>query len=188
MREIKIIDNIIYGKCNKCWKRLPLENFKKSKRSSYWRRNECKQCWYKYQSEWISKNKEKRNESRRKMYQKNPEKYKTKKQIKYKENPIQITNKILKYNFNFKNKYWFNWTTFHLRSKRYCRKYNLYPKFCSICGKEDQIVIHHPSYENFGKWKEVVFCCPTCHSWIHKGRIQNIKPINLIKLNLSINH
>lgn len=66
----------------------------------------------------------------------------------------------------------------HRKTTRFIKKYNLRPNECSICGKEWKIIAHHIDYS---KWYEVVFCCLSCHRFIHLWNIE-CSPVNLIEL------
>ena len=77
---------------------------------------------------------------------------------------------------------WFNRRTFHEKTRRYAIKYDLKPTKCPICWNSDKIQMHHPSYDVYEDWSYVVFCCPTCHAWIHAWLVECPKPINLLTL------
>ncbi len=40
------------------------------------------------------------------------------------------------------------------------------PELCSICGEKDRIHGHH---EDYSKPLYVIWCCPKCHTALHKG-------------------
>lgn len=80
------------------------------------------------------------------------------------------------------DKLWFSWKAFHDKAKTYVIKHNLRPKVCVICWEEWEIDMHHPSYDEFNKWCEVVFCCRRCHRNIHAWNIKCPTPINLLEL------
>lgn len=86
------------------------------------------------------------------------------------------------YKDNRTSELWFNRRTFHEKTRRYVIKHNLKPTRCPICWNIDKIQMHHPSYDVYEDWSYVVFCCPTCHAWIHAWLLECPTPINLLEL------
>jgi 5-methylcytosine-specific restriction endonuclease McrA len=63
-------------------------------------------------------------------------------------------------------------------------------KKCSCCGSEENLNVHHLTYENLGNENEsdLLLLCKDCHKFVHKGKIKifymnavQIKAFNKIK-------
>lgn len=100
----------------------------------------------------------------------------------YEYNKDGILKKHKEWINDFESMHGFNLWTFHTKTRRYVNKFKLRPIACPICWNNEKIEIHHPSYDSFDKWSEVVFCCRACHKLIHYGTIECPKPINLLTL------
>lgn len=153
MRESKIINNILYVKCNKCGRFLSKDCFYNSNRGARWIYCNCKECRKKVTSESIKK------------YSKKHSKRCSLMQYKLSE------------------RYGFNRHTFHIKAYRLVLKKWLKPSICPICKKSKKIQIHHPFYESFKDWSKVILCCIQCHSDIHRNKIQCPEPIDLLLIN-----
>lgn len=94
----------------------------------------------------------------------------------------KISQRELEYSNNRSAELWYDWFMFHENARRYAKKYNLKPSKCPICWVDDKIQIHHPSYERFENWKDVVFCCARCHQRIHSWILECPQPINLLTI------
>lgn len=153
MREYRYRCNILYVKCNRCWKFKILEDFPKNKRYKRWINCHCKQCRGDIVNLSIRKNHERVNE--------------------YNKEQIKKRSKL----------YWFNRHTFHMKAYRYVLKNWIIPLKCPICKKSTNIQIHHPSYNSFDDRSKVVLCCTKCHNDIHNNKIQCPEPIDLLLIN-----
>ncbi len=146
-------------KCKECWefKELSFDNWYKHSKWFMWVLWRCKECiktWRKteyerYMARIIDNNRYYNNPKRRDYIM---ETAKRRVEIKW---------------------YWrIHWITNNKISKLKCK-----PKICSVCWLEHKrIVAHHPDYS---KRYEIVFCCPICHSKIHKWEIKKLNVINL---------
>lgn len=164
-------------KCKDCWKRKQVECYDKWKWYKFWVHSSCKKC----KKEWNRKNYEskrdiiaKRNQN---YYRNNKDKINSHKREYYQTTWIQRI-----YKDNLTKELWYNWHTFHVRASKYVNKHKLKPKTCSICGNGWTIEIHHPSYDRYENWSDVVFCCRSCHRQIHSGRMPCPSPISLLEL------
>lgn len=70
----------------------------------------------------------------------------------------------------------------HNKCKSYIRYHKLRPKKCRLCWQEWNIVAHHPDY-NY--WNKVVFCCISCHMYIHNWMLKCPEPVDLLELSNS---
>lgn len=182
MREYKYEWGILYLKCNKCWKFLTIENYNKDRIKQFWVRSDCKDCRREYRKPYYEMNKSKILERWKTRVMNNKNKVDGYKK-KYRELHRDRVAECAKSN-RIKNsdKLWFNWDTFHQRAMQYVRKNKLRPDKCPICWSNRNIVMHHPSYDNYDDWRIVVFCCQNCHKGIHSWRIKCPTAINLINL------
>ena len=101
---------------------------------------------------------------------------------RYEEKKNEILKQHKERVMYIEEKFWFNIWCFHSKTRRFVKQHHLKPNLCSICGCDNKIEIHHPSYENFDKRSEVVFCCRSCHRLIHYWTIECPPPINLLEL------
>ena len=174
MREYKYNWDVLYLKCSKCWKWGELKDFPVRAWAEFWVRWQCKECRKKMarlsHQKWYENNEERAKESFRKYHKENKDK------INY-----SVDNRTSKHSIDMG----FAWYSFHSKAKYFVRKHNLRPTTCPICWLEKDVVIHHPSYETFDKWSEIVFCCKSCHSLIHSGVQECPKPIKLLELGIS---
>ena len=172
-REYKYKWDTLYVRCTQCWERLTTNCFFKKKTGKFWIKSMCKKCCRKYVDWWYSKNREKHLEYCKLYHEINRDKLNLKKE---------------KHNNDFREKVWFDWSAFHWRARSHVKRYKLKPDICPICGNVWNVIIHHPSYETYDKRSEVVFCCATCHSKIHKWAIECPNPVNLLELSASLKH
>lgn len=172
-REYRYEWDKLYQKCSKCWTWLPIDRFPKDKERPFWVRCNCIECYKVKRSEshkkWYVKNKEYSNQSSREYHQKNKERIN-----------LLIKNRADRHS----KELWFKWYRFHAKARYYIKRYSLKPKVCPICWKESNVYMHHPSYDNFDKWSEVVFCCNQCHMGIHNWEIECPKSVNLLELGI----
>lgn len=166
LREYKYEWDILQLRCTVCKERKTIDRFYKYKSKPFWVTTRCKEC----QKIYAVNNSTSINE-----YQK---KYRV-------ENKHRISEQHKEHSKVRTEQLWFNRKTFHTRAFRYATKNKIIPVSCPICWAYRRIEMHHPSYESFDKWSEVVFCCSECHHGIHAGFIKNPKVENL--LNLSYN-
>lgn len=170
-REYRFEWKILYQKCSVCWERKESDKFPSDKSKKFWIRCDCKDC-HKIKAKWMHSDWYKRNSSIAK----------TKMKGYYSSNKRSVLVRVRSNYEEHTKELWFDWYSFHDKAKRFARKYNLRPYICSLCWWKGSIEMHHPSYESFDKWCEVVFCCKSCHSNIHNWSIKCPKPINLLNL------
>lgn len=142
MREYRYRGNILYVKCNRCWKFKILEDFYKAKNKRWGIYPFCKTCTIKIVDKYRKTHKYWRNSYQQKQQQ------------------------------DFNEKYGFNGRSFHKKTCRFVDKYNLRPKRCPICWSKKNIQIHHPLYNSFDDRHKIVFCCCQCHHDIHHQKIK----------------
>ena len=176
-REFMYVDNVLFLKCNKCWRRKSNECFDRWKLYKFWVRGTCKMCLKEYSHNRYNNKRDEIANQNKEYYRHNKDKINLHKKEYRKRKDVQ---KI--YREKLTNDLWYNWHTFHVRASDYVNKYWLKPKVCSICGGKWTIEMHHPSYEKFENWSDVVFCCRSCHRQIHSGRISCPSPISLFEL------
>lgn len=70
---------------------------------------------------------------------------------------------------------WYN--AIQLRAKRLIKKLWIRPNKCPICWFCSDIVAHHPDYS---KRYEIVFCCKSCHNFIHNWTMECPQPIDIL--------
>lgn len=196
-REYKYEWDVLYLKCTHCWKWLTIDWFIKNSHKKFWVNSWCKLCnkskrakfYWEHREEqleaiktYIKENREKVNRRAREYCRKNREKI-NERASKRRRNHLELVRERAKNHIKARSKeLWFHWKSFHNKARLYVSKYWLRPDSCSICWSTKDIVMHHPSYETFLEWKNVVFCCVGCHSKIHTWEIECPKPINLIEL------
>lgn len=171
-REYKILDGVLYQKCNTCWRRLTKDRFVKSSSAKFWIRTRCYECHGPIQrlrhQKWYENNKEYSKENCRRYHAEN----------RAERNRIKDLHDA-----DFQIEHWFSWSKFHHKTRYYVKIHKLKPKSCPMCWRICNVEIHHPSYENFGKWSSVVFCCHYCHDAIHKWHKECPTPIELLECN-----
>lgn len=181
-REYRYEWDTLYQKCTKCWEWYTSDNFYKSTEWKLWIKPNCKECSRKKRTQYYWENKDIENERYRNYRIRNKNK-EIERHRKYRENNLEkrreLSKRIAK---EHSEDMWFNRGSFHDKANRYVRKYWLRPKVCPICQRSWKIKMHHPYYNSFDDWSEVVFCCQSCHWLIHNGRIKCPEPINLIYL------
>ena len=136
-----------------------------------------------YKKNYYSKNKQKVLSHNREYVKNNKSKVDSYKENYYKINKPIILEKEREYARSRTEYLWFNWTTFHTKTRRFIKKYNLLPSKCPICWSDKNIQAHHPYYRTFDDRCMVVFCCQSCHHRIHAWWFQCPQPINLLTLN-----
>ena len=200
--------DILMLQCNKCLEIKPISAFNKSPNSMFWVREFCRDCSKKNykenrdkilqeRKEYYSANSDKKKEYQRQYYYSNSEHIKEQHKEYRDENIEKVAWYQKRYYNNNKdiiiwniysywddktNELWFDWKKFHDKAHWYAYRHNLYPNECCICGNQWKIVMHHPSYENFDKWKEVVFVCHSCHNNIHLWLLDCPLPTDLVEL------
>lgn len=181
-RELYNVEWKEYLRCIKCWelKEATTDNFMKKKQNLFWLSWMCKTCEREYNSKYYKWNKEIIWERHRRYNKDNGDKIREKKKIHYSENKDVINKSIRDNREKHIKELWYDRTYFHRKANCYATKHNLKPKYCPICWEENKIELHHPSYESFDKWSDVVFCCKSCHQKIHSGIIECPKPTNLL--------
>lgn len=172
-REYRYEWDILYVKCRTCGEWKTTDYYHKATRGKFWIITECKECVSKRQSVFYKENRDRKSRQWRQYYRDNKEKISEHKK-EYREHNKEKFDKSL-----LTEKLWFNRQTFHEKARAFTRKYWLKPEQCGICKSISRIEIHHPSYETFDKWSEVVFCCKSCHQRIHAWTIECPEPINL---------
>lgn len=166
-------------KCKEC-RRKEYENNKEDillSRKKYYEQNKINKL--KYQSDYYSNHKNYICAQHKVYREENIEKVKRCRNDYYNNNREKILEKGSKYKSDMSDELWFNWTTFHCKARKFIKENNLNIDTCMICWKKCDTMLHHPSYESFDKWKEVVFVCGWCHQNIHKWIITSPNPINL---------
>lgn len=186
-REFYIQDWKTYAKCWCCWqyKEATTEYFSKDKTWLRWLRSWCKCCDREYHKIYIKNNKGNIQEYNRK-YEKT-EKRKAQKRLWAETHKDSIRYAWKKYREINKDKiekrlkekeYWERMYS-HKKTRYWINKLWIRPSSCTICWKETTIIAHHPDYN---KRNKVVFCCHSCHNYIHNGTIQCPEPIDLINI------
>ena len=194
----------IYFICVQCWlkKEAISDNFWKSKYWYMWLKSECKDCAKKRTQEYRIKNHDKYKESNKIYYSKNKEKIQNRARKweeehkeeykKYKEN-YREKNKDRRneYNRAYIKEYqkrdyvkanikehaiemWYK--PIHRKTNYLIKKLWIRPSVCPLCWKSWKIISHHPDYN---KWNEIVFCCISCHAYIHNWKIKDFKTVKL---------
>lgn len=182
MREYKYEWDVLYLKCNKCGRFLTTENYNKDKTKFFWFRTDCNDCRKLWREKYYKLNRSKIIEYEKMWVKDNKNKADSYKK-KYRENNKTKTAECQKNNRErHNNELWFNWDTFHQKAIKYVKKHGLRPQKCPICWSMKNIVMHHPSYECYDEWKDVIFCCQQCHKLIHCWKIECPEPIDLSKL------
>ena len=123
---------------------------------------------------------EQRNKHSREYRLENKEKYRESGKLYYQNNRERILEYHKAYEETRNKELWFNLKTFHTRASKYAKSHNLTPSQCPICWSTDKVEIHHPSYNTYNDWSNVVFCCSMCHKQIHSGALECPTPINLL--------
>lgn len=196
-RECRYEWDVLYMKCVECWKRWTIDDFYKDCTNSYWCKAYCRECWRARKKKFYWENREREN-ARGKEYRMNNREKETARCRMYRQTHREVVNNLaMKYrianrekNKEYQKQYrrhrssslWFNWGSFHELANSFAKNEWLKPTVCSICWAVEPIVMHHPSYESFEKWSEVVFCCQSCHKLIHAWTIACPEPINLLEL------
>lgn len=170
-REQKIIDWILYLKCNKCFCMLDYTNYSKAN-SPTWYRYTCKKCMKKYRQDNIEHIKQ-----RDKEYNKNHREQKKIYNDMYRE---KHKKELIKKNSNRRKNKWYWWI--HNKTERYVIKNKIKHDTCCICWSNIKIELHHPDYN---KRNEVCIVCNSCHKEIHSWTIECPKPINLLNFKLN---
>lgn len=181
-------ENVDVRVCVDCWIEKPICEFSKSTPKR------CKWCISIYNREYHEKNKERINE-KKKEYMKSvfnithpnyKKEYHSKRIKTDKEYSEKVREKRREYihkhyeSIRVKNKerwklMWYN--AVQLRAKRLIKKLWIRPNKCPICWFCSDIVAHHPDYT---KWYEIVFCCKSCHNFIHNWTMECPQPINIL--------
>lgn len=169
-KEYRYEWDTLYLKCTKCSKRKTLDRFPKDKSMKFWVRSACKEC----------KNSSVRM-SRREWYEKHKERIKQHYVDYYNNNKQKIIKRMNKKIESNNMSIWFDWYSFHWRTKYYIKKHNLRPDICPVCWVCRKIEAHHPFYREFSDWSYVVFCCKKCHKGIHNWEIKCPEYINLLE-------
>ncbi len=194
--------------CTKCGEILPSNNFSKWSRWPNGLKYVCKKCCKKdyninkeqiliERKEYYNKNKDTKKEYQKAYYYNNAEDIKNqhrvyrkvnkdiidrKRKEKYILNKEAIKERNSNYSIKKSKELWFWWKKFHDKTSGYIKRHKLSPNKCSICGDEGRVIAHHPSYQSFEDWKNIVFVCGSCHQDIHKWNIECPTPIDLVKL------
>lgn len=162
IREYKYEWDVLYTKCTKCWKWGDETFFYNDEYSKFGRSSSCREC-------------------RRVRYGKEKELVNKQYRNYYDNNKTEIIKRIRNNEATHTGNMWFSRWAFHDRAIHFVRRNWLRPSKCSICWREWKTEMHHPSYECYEKWSEVIFCCKLCHRNIHLWRIECPKPINLLE-------
>jgi hypothetical protein len=170
-REYKYEWDVLYIRCTQCGKWGTIDDFPRDKSKKFWTRSNCKICevWRRkiVHDKWYEKHKDEAKENMKEYHKLNKDKINR-----------RMQNKVDAHT----NSLWFDRYSFHAKTRYYAKIHNLKPHRCPICWSEDNIQMHHPSYDTFDKWSEVVFCCKWCHSKIHSWEIKNMRIINLLEI------
>lgn len=186
-RESYSIDNILYLRCKSCWELKPFTEFYKLKNIYY--RPDCKICHGKTRSQRNKDHPEIHKKYHDNWKKKNLQKYKNGRKQSYLKQYQTKGDEIIKTNSEYRkrknNELGFSWRYFHNKTQEFCRKYDLYPKKCPICwDNKSRIEIHHPFYNKFEDRSKVIFCCSSCHNYIHSWKIKNENYIELLDFKL----
>lgn len=186
-RELYDIDWKHFLKCSKCWelKEATTDNFMRKKQNLFWLSWMCKVCDRLYYKDNYSKNKDKILDNHKDYRYRNREVINKKKREYYMDNKDKINSSLRDNRRKHIDDYWFDRTYFHRKANHYAIKHNLKPKYCPICWEESAIELHHPSYDSFDKWSEVVFCCKRCHQNIHSWNIECPHPVDMLNISIS---
>ena len=188
-------DGALYILCSYCKKMLPTWDFYKTKT---WFYSYCKECNKAKSKKYYNKNKDRmlslaavyreghREECRiyAKQYRERcPEKKKETNKTTYNNHKEERKQKVIDFEKKRSEELWFSWMAFHNKTKYYSESHRLNPHQCQICWADGKCNLHHPSYETFNKWKEVVFLCPKCHKNVHEWNLNCPEPVDLIQFN-----
>lgn len=184
-----------YKRCSQCWelKEMTWEFWHKGQWEWGWC-SQCKTCrnknWKNYRwtdkakaiyKKWADENKEHLTEYRKKRKENNKWKLKGY-YIKAKETTIKEYREKNKEQIAKKQKTRYDSKGYseahHLTNRQLQKLKKSWVIFdtCSICWDKVKIVAHHPDYN---KWREVVFCCYSCHQKIHNWTLECPKPVNI---------
>lgn len=128
------------------------------------------------QKEYYNNNKERILERWRRYREKNKEKY-IRKWMEWKKNNRDLVNE---YQRKYREKRWKEQRDAHKMVEKFMRDNWIVISECPICWAKKRIVAHHPTSPDYSKWNIVVFCCDSCHSSIHRWKIECPKPIDLL--------
>lgn len=182
MREHKFEWSILYLKCGSCWELLSSDNYHKDNSKEFWFRTTCKKCKAHVTKIYYENNKDKEIERISKRQEANKQKvdlYKKKYVENHKEHVSEHQKALREYHTK---QMWFNRDTFHQKAIQFVKRHWLRPTECPICWSNKNIVIHHPSYDNYDDWSKIIFCCQNCHKGIHSWRRECPKAINLLDM------
>lgn len=162
----------VYIKCNRCWEFRDSDLYTTYKTSNAFmnKGSYCKKC----RADYRKLNKDKNHEYIKEYNLRNREKILDSKREYNKRNSSLLVEK----NRERVARMWYS--KLHKKTNYTITKLWIRPKICPLCWSSDyKIEAHHPSNE---VWNEIVFCCQSCHSWIHNWFVECPKPIDLLKL------
>lgn len=125
--------------------------------------------YYENNKEWINK--------RNREYWNNNREYLIKKSQEWKKNNRELANIAQR---KYREKRWKEQREAHKMVEKFVKDNWIVVSECPICWAKKRIVAHHPTSPDYSKWNIVVFCCDSCHSSIHKWKIECPKPIDLL--------
>lgn len=165
-----------YLVCNECWveKELTWEFWNKDSRSELWYIYKCKECLHKNAKKpshkYYLSHKQKVHEYNVRYRREHREELRDKRRLNRKSDEAwrkKNMKEISKKTNAHAKKMWY--IPVHDKVYRAIKKLWNRPKKCPMCWYKWLVVAHHPDYS---KRYEVVFCCNSCHSLIHKWEIQ----------------
>ena len=154
-------------KCPRCGETKPLSEFSKNKSRSDGHAHYCKSCAYAATKQWVSENNDKRKESKRNAYWKNPDRERSIAARRRRENPETNRKACARYNdAHPERRNAVNVVNRAVAAGDICPPTNLK---CAACGMQAKDY-HHASYAP-EHWLFVVPLCRSCHKRVHTGAI-----------------
>lgn len=186
-------ENVDVRVCVDCWIEKPICEFSKSTPKR------CKGCISIRNRKYHERNKQRIN-NKKKEYMQNVFKvtHPNYKKEYYESHKLEISDKHKQYNEKYKaisrmsyknnadrikadtTERWKIYRNIQLRVRRRINKLWIRPDTCPICWYKSDIVAHHPDYN---KRYEIVFCCKSCHRFIHNGTIECPETIDVLHYN-----
>ncbi len=149
--DLILINGVKELKCKECgeFKELNDKNWYKHNQWFKWVLWRCKECikkWRKTEKELIMSRKIDNN--------------------RYYNNNKRRNYLFKSANERRKRKWYWN---IHLKTNRAINNLWIRPNICRVCNKKHKRILAH--HEDYNKRYEIVFCCPICHSKIHKWEL-----------------
>lgn len=149
--------------CCKCNRYLSRECFWKATTTKDWIQTYCKECRRQYSKD-------------------NREMLKEKNHNRYLNNKDKIIKDTSDYRRKKVKSIWFGRERFHQNVRWYCKDAWLVFDTCFVCWCNENIILHHPSYENRDMRSVVVPLCKSCHLRVHSLDIVCPEPINILDI------